>query len=497
MIDISQLLNINKHKYNKIKASSTLDLNLKNVLLQVPSSIANLALNSYVKGIVQEKSNENFVIKTQFGTLKVSSPINFNLNDRLSFIVINNQGQIELQLLSVGDVEIPSKNTIFRQEANLDANASLSIEDDVSIINTNNHQLKAQFILPKLEELTKILNEEQNLNHSIMLGAEKISNSIAFNHLLTKESILELKILNISPTNASTILEALPIKITQHPDNSLQITFSAIALMANNRHEKLLKSSIGLLRLLTLQQDLPENAVLEFVITSIKKPILAQSLPLNLHQAMMQFSTSWPTMEGIFTALPNSSAISKIIPSINDNFVVAFSEFIQKIKSGNFKLDEEIKDLLAEHEHLINNFRQDCTTLKELFNAQHQKSWYSFMLPIYDGFNLRQVNIYIRENASKVNEAAKDRRVIVEINTEKFGAMQLDIFYKNTSLDLAVRSIAEIDLVDQESIALIFYNTLNISNFSGGINFMQVKEFPIKPLNEINKNASLTAKIDI
>jgi hypothetical protein len=212
---------------------------------------------------------------------------------------------------------------------------------------------------------------------------------------------------------------------------------------------------------------------------------------------MMQFSTSWPTMEGIFAALANSSAISKIIPSINDNFVVAFSEFIHKIKSGNFKLDKEIKGLLAEHEHLITNFTQDCTTLKELFNALHQKSWYSFMIPIYDGFSLRQVNIYVRENASKANEAAKDRRVIVEINTEKFGAMQLDIFYKNKSLDLAVRSIAEMALVDQENIALIFYNALNISNFSGGINFMQVKEFPIKPLNEINKNTSLTSKIDI
>jgi hypothetical protein len=119
------------------------------------------------------------------------------------------------------------------------------------------------------------------------------------------------------------------------------------------------------------------------------------------------------------------------------------------------------------------------------------------MIPIYDGFSLRQVNIYVRENASKANEAAKDRRVIVEINTEKFGAMQLDIFYKNKSLDLAVRSIAEMALVDQENIALIFYNALNISNFSGGINFMQVKEFPIKPLNEINKNTSLTSKIDI
>jgi hypothetical protein len=119
------------------------------------------------------------------------------------------------------------------------------------------------------------------------------------------------------------------------------------------------------------------------------------------------------------------------------------------------------------------------------------------MLPIYDGSDMRQVNIYVRENASKVNENAKDSRVIIEINTEKFGAMQLDIFYKSKSIDLAVRSIKEIDLVEQENIILIFYNTLNISNFSGGISFIQVKEFPIKPLNEINKNAALTSKIDI
>jgi hypothetical protein len=495
MIDISQLLNIHKQKHSKIKDKSTVDLNLKNLLLYVPKSISSLPVNTYINGFVRDKSDEKFVIKTQFGELKVSSPINFNLQDRLSFVMVRNNNQIELQLVSVGDFEISSKNTIFRQSTTTLQTSTLIIEDDVNIINASNHTLKAQFILPKLEDLTKTISK-LDLNETFMLGVEKLNNTSDLKNLLRTESILELKILNILPALLNQ-QEMPPIKIIRHADNSLQLIFSAIALEAHNRHEKLLKSSIGLLRLLTGQQDLPASAILEFEITSIKKPIPMQTLPLNLHQAMMQFSSTWPTMEQIFKLLPSSLLISKIIPSIGDNFVVAFSEFIQKIKSGNFKLDEEIKKILSQDEHLINNFTQDCNMLKELFNAQHHKSWYSFMLPIYDGSDMRQVNIYVRENASKVNENAKDSRVIIEINTEKFGAMQLDIFYKSKSIDLAVRSIKEIDLVEQENIILIFYNTLNISNFSGGISFIQVKEFPIKPLNEINKNAALTSKIDI
>jgi len=120
--------------------------------------------------------------------------------------------------------------------------------------------------------------------------------------------------------------------------------------------------------------------------------------------------------------------------------------------------------------------------------------WRCCFIPILDDGTIRQINLFYRRDRRKERKDAKDEkagtRFIVEVDMSRMGPFQFDGLVREKQFDLMVRSRIALPPKARLDMTALFQEALALGDYRGGIVFQKVKEFPVSPLEEVEKSAT-------
>jgi hypothetical protein len=139
---------------------------------------------------------------------------------------------------------------------------------------------------------------------------------------------------------------------------------------------------------------------------------------------------------------------------------------------------------------IIGKLKGDFSMLRSLLTEPNQQGWQTLLFPIFDGKELHQAKLHVKDlpERRKKDEKKTGVRFVMELETTYFGEMQFDGLVRkssNTHFDLIVRSHKEIEADVKNDIQQIFISASEITGFKGEIQFASMREFPIKPFDEL------------
>ena len=529
MVDISRpTANIGGRIPNDVIQQNLPNIFLRNAIISVPQQISSLALNSSVSGVViaQSKTDNITTIKTNLGEIKVRTPIDFRVNDKIAFALLSSGEELELQLISMND----------RDVAWLKANATFSSKNPQTTLDKIDQDIEIEdhVLLSKNDLASKVKATMISVNHDALkeilpklLYKKEINTLPLLNELLTKEnngifdiesklkinigSIIDLKILSSVELLASTDNNIkLPINLAIKEDDSASIIFTAKSLQ-NKNNQTFIKTPFGLIRLDAKYPNITENSLIEFEMTGIENNEVSKSHPIK-QNTVNHLITKWNYLIETIDLLKEydeklvTSFVKNNLPMANNQLLAKILRFTSAIKEGDAQkwLGPDITNILNNNQkaHLIEKISADFVILKDSLTDESNE-WQALIAPIYDGEELRQTTIYIKNNRKKEQYNHENgTRFIVELDSKNLGQIQLDGFLKIDpthkikeklqKFDLVVRLIRDIKPEFKETLISIFNNATRLSQFNGAITFERVKIFPIRPMTALAPNKAAT-----
>jgi hypothetical protein len=113
---------------------------------------------------------------------------------------------------------------------------------------------------------------------------------------------------------------------------------------------------------------------------------------------------------------------------------------------------------------------------------------------VMDVGTIRQINLFDRRDRGKKDKGddadKSGTRFIVEVDMSKMGPFQFDGLVREKRFDLMVRSHVALTPRMRHDIGSLFSEALELGSYKGNLVFQKVKEFPVSPLDEIEKSAT-------
>jgi hypothetical protein len=138
--------------------------------------------------------------------------------------------------------------------------------------------------------------------------------------------------------------------------------------------------------------------------------------------------------------------------------------------------------------------RQEFGQVSSLAQERPGVDWRCCFIPILDDGTIRQINLFYRRDRRKDRKDAKDEksgtRFIVEVDMSRMGPFQFDGLVREKQFDLMVRSHVGLPQKFKQDITELFQEALSLGDYRGGLIFQKVKDFPVSPLEEIEKSAT-------
>jgi len=138
--------------------------------------------------------------------------------------------------------------------------------------------------------------------------------------------------------------------------------------------------------------------------------------------------------------------------------------------------------------------RQEFGQVSSLAQERPGVDWRCCFIPILDDGTIRQINLFYRRDRRKDRKDAKDEksgtRFIVEVDMSRMGPFQFDGLVREKQFDLMVRSHIALPQKFKQDITELFQEALSLGDYRGGLIFQKVKDFPVSPLEEIEKSAT-------
>lgn len=245
------------------------------------------------------------------------------------------------------------------------------------------------------------------------------------------------------------------------------------------------------------------------------------SIPVNSLTALFAKSDLntqtpvWGTLKQIFTVIEEKAPaltqqLYARLPSIGSNFLSGSLLFAAALLQGNARklLGDNVTNALQDigSGDLVEKLSSQAESAAKSFlqpaeGKASAPSWQALMLPyVYQGA-IQEARLYVkREPPRKEREGKKtegDTRFIVEVTFSDIGELQLDGLVlprdKATMFDLIVRTQTPFTQEEKSDILQIYNSAAEMTGFKGTIGFSVSREFPVKPLAEMN----LTALRDI
>jgi len=254
----------------------------------------------------------------------------------------------------------------------------------------------------------------------------------------------------------------------------------------------------------------PVGTELSFAIEpAIPVPASAAGLAAPaLPQFLLTLSRGWPSLMEAIAAMrlgapgasPNADPAAALahLPQPGPKLAAGLVAAMQALRSGN------IEALLgglatrragsAERDETVRKLRQEFGQISSLAQDKGGADWRCFFIPLLDDGTVRQINLFYRRDRGKNQkdeETAKSgTRFIVEVDMSKMGPFQFDGLVREKRFDLMVRSHIALGPKMREDIGALFQEALAIGDYAGNLQFQKVKEFPVSPLEEIEKSAT-------
>ncbi|MGO8914990.1 MAG: hypothetical protein ACLQJR_03690 [Stellaceae bacterium] len=119
--------------------------------------------------------------------------------------------------------------------------------------------------------------------------------------------------------------------------------------------------------------------------------------------------------------------------------------------------------------------------------------WRTFVLPLLTGGLIRPVRLYLRRRSGASAPPEQGTRFVLEVDTSRLGALQLDGLVRPQRFDLVLRSHGAIAAEMRREIAEVFRNATTASGLAGDISFAIAARFAVAPLDALRAHVGLTA----
>lgn len=219
--------------------------------------------------------------------------------------------------------------------------------------------------------------------------------------------------------------------------------------------------------------------------------------------AASQFTAEWSALDELSSLLHGmhssmaAQALQRIVPHVGTQFSAGMLFFMNILRRGD--VSEWLgKDLIEHLERmgkgdLVQRLGADLGAVRTLFTDQPQGNWQALFFPVMVEKELHHAQMFIKPEEQERKEGGGGTRFIVELELSHLGPMQMDGLVKkraeHTQFDLVIRSIHELPEEMKTDIYGIFENAQQVTGLQGSLNFRLVQEFPVHPLQEIQKQA--------
>lgn len=226
----------------------------------------------------------------------------------------------------------------------------------------------------------------------------------------------------------------------------------------------------------------------------------------TLPQFLLSLSRGWPGLMEALALIRQSApgggtdAASSLahLPQPGPRLAAGLVAAIQALRSGNIEMLlgglAALRGGSPERDDAIRKLRQEFGQISSLAQDKPGVDWRCCFIPLLDDGTVRQINLFYRRDRGKDqkdDEAGHaGTRFIVEVDMSKMGPFQFDGLVRAKRFDLMVRSHVALTPQMRGDISALFQEALAIGDYTGNLQFQKVREFPVSPLEEIEKSAT-------
>ena len=285
---------------------------------------------------------------------------------------------------------------------------------------------------------------------------------------------------------AADLAEAAPGPVAPAPAASLVGT-----VVAGTASETLVETPVGTL---ALEQGfaLPPGTLLGL-------QLLAATPPEPPAAAPVAQSDTWPALAQALSVLdrtlPNLAAQlrAELSPVSGETLAGTLLFLMSALNSGAWpgaKLATALDD--AGQRDLRLQLEGDIAQLRQLSDPG-SGDWRVFILPLLEGGLIHPVRVYLRRRSTASAAPEQGTRFLLEVDTSRLGAVQLDGLVRPQRFDLVLRSHRAFGAELRQEIAAVFRNATTASGLAGDITFTTASRFAVAPLDALRAHIGVTA----
>ncbi|MBL6934208.1 MAG: hypothetical protein ISR48_02240 [Alphaproteobacteria bacterium] len=266
----------------------------------------------------------------------------------------------------------------------------------------------------------------------------------------------------------------------------------------NNAGQPYIQTPLGLL-LLAEKAPLPRNSLvaLEILGTGARPAAAGASTGALLHSPLFSGLRDWPALREAMAALAQIDAaagqqfINTVLPRPGMEFTTSMLFLLAALRGGELQKWMGLVTINtlegAGRRDLLNRLGEDFAQLSKLAGEPGSSEWRSYMIPVFDGKLLNMVRLFTKKHR-KQDEEEEDQesytRFLLDIELSKLGQLQFDGLVKPQVFELIIRSHQALPHAMHGDINTIFTNSLEITGYTGLVNFQVTRDFVSIPVDE-------------
>jgi len=335
------------------------------------------------------------------------------------------------------------------------------------------------------------------LSGTLPPGAQALGQALKLPIALTTGSEVRLRLIAVAAAPGQPLAIATPSAAAQH-------TIAGRIIGYTPSGNAVLHSPLGAI-ILQGALHVPVGTELSMAVEpALPTPAALPAGTSSLPQLLLSVARSWPSLtEAIALLRQNSSnadtlAVLARLPQAGPRLAAGLIAAMQALRTGD--AEALLGALVAARaggtarEESARKVRQEFGQVSSLAQERPGIDWRCCFIPILDDGTIRQINLFYRRDRRKDRKDAKDEksgtRFIVEVDMSRMGPFQFDGLVREKQFDLMVRSHIALPQKFRQDITELFHEALTLGDYRGGLAFQKVKDFPVSPLEEIEKSAT-------
>lgn len=268
----------------------------------------------------------------------------------------------------------------------------------------------------------------------------------------------------------------------------------------------IMHTRLGTFTLPNLPADsIPPGTALQWQVKALTPPLAAETTQVAATSktaltSVTQLTAEWSALSELTSVLQSmqstmaAQALQRIVPHIGSNFSAGLLFFVNVLRKGD--ISEWLgRDVVKHLERigkgdLVPRLGADIAAVRSLFAEPQPGNWQALFFPVMVDKQLEHAQLFLKQEGQDRKKGGAETRFVVELDLSNLGPMQMDGFIKKresgTQFDLVIRTLSDLPDDIKTDIYTIYDNAQQITGMHGSLNFRQVHEFPVHPLDEMH-----------